>query len=191
MLETILIALIICKLKGYKIMPLFKNWTIYPVIFLEILNVIMCITLFNGNYKFLKYTKIMEVLYIFSYLPIIFKYNQYKNAIIGSLSMVIGGFLNDLAIKANGSMMPAFPRLSYITGYVKSDSFIKANDVHVLGGINTNLKFLTDIFDLGYAILSIGDIFIRFYVFVIIFGVIKSINKSLVCKEALEGIRWS
>ena len=81
MLETILIALIICKLKGYKIMPLFKNWTIYPVIFLEILNVIMCITLFNGNYKFLKYTKIMEVLYIFSYLPIIFKYNQYKNAI--------------------------------------------------------------------------------------------------------------
>lgn len=186
MLETILITLIICKLKGYKIVPLFKSWTIYPVIFMEFLNVIVCITLFNGNYEFLKYTKLMEFLYICSYLPMIFKYNQYKNAIIGALSIVIGGFLNDLAIKANGGMMPVFPHLSYVTGYVKTDSFIKANDVHILGGMNTNLKFLTDIFDLGYAILSIGDIFIRFYVFIIIFSVIKNINKSLIYKTTLE-----
>lgn len=188
MLDTILITLIICKLKGYKIMPLFKSWTIYPVIFMETLSVIIYVSMFMGNYEFLKYISIIKVLYVCSYFPVVFKYSQYKNAIIGSISMIIGGFLNDLAIKANGGMMPVFPKLSYVTGYVKQDSFIKAHDIHMLGGINTNLKFLTDIFDLGYTVLSIGDVFIRIYVFIIIFGVVKSINKALAYKVAL-GVR--
>ena len=33
-------------------------------------------------------------------------------------------------------------------------------------------------FDLGYSILSIGDIFIRFYIFIIIYSSIKSINNN-------------
>lgn len=188
MLDTILVTLIICKIKGYKIIPLFKSWAIYPVIVMQIISVIIYITLFRGNYEFLKYMNIIKILYVCSYFPMVFKYSQYKNAIIGSISMIIGGFLNDIAIKANGGMMPVFPKLSYVTGYVKRDSFIKAHDIHMLGGVNTNLKFLTDIFDVGYTVLSIGDVFIRIYVFIIIFGVIKSINKALVCKAAL-GVR--
>ncbi len=30
MLETIILALIMAKLKGYEIKPLFKSWHIYP-----------------------------------------------------------------------------------------------------------------------------------------------------------------
>ncbi|MBY0754313.1 DUF5317 domain-containing protein [Clostridium sardiniense] len=186
MLETILVALIVCKIKGYKIKPLFKSWTVYPVIFMEIITIAMQVNLFMGNYTFIKYGEILKILYICSYLPMVFKYSQYISAIIGSVSVMIGGLLNDIAIKANGGMMPAFPNLSYITGYVKPDSFARVNDIHILGSADTNLKFLTDIFDLGYSILSIGDIFIRFYVFIIIFNVIKSINKSLVYKTSLE-----
>ncbi|MGG7077153.1 DUF5317 family protein [Clostridium sardiniense] len=186
MLETILIALIVCKIKGYKIKPLFESWTIYPILLTEIVNIIMQVNLFMGNYEFIKYGEILKIIYICSYLPMVFKYNQYISAIIGSISLMIGGLLNDIAIKANGGMMPVFPKLSYITGYVRPDSFARANDIHILGNANTNLKFLTDIFDLGYSILSIGDIFIRVYVFIILFNVIKSINKSLVYKAALE-----
>ncbi|GAA0069658.1 DUF5317 family protein [Clostridium sardiniense] len=186
MLETILVALIVCKLKGYKIKPLFKSWTVYPVIFIEIITIIMQVNLFMGNYTFIKYGEILKILYICSYLPMVFKYSQYISAIIGSVSVMIGGLLNDIAIKTNGGMMPVFPNLSYITGYVKPDSFDRVNDIHVLGNADTNFKFLTDIFDLGYSILSIGDIFIRFYVFIIIFNVIKNINKSLIYKTALE-----
>lgn len=186
MLETILVALIVCKLKGYKIKPLFKSWTVYPVIFIEIITIIMQVNLFMGNYTFIKYGEILKILYICSYLPMVFKYSQYISAIIGSVSVMIGGLLNDIAIKTNGGMMPVFPNLSYITGYVKPDSFDRVNDIHVLGNADTSFKFLTDIFDLGYSILSIGDIFIRFYVFIIIFNVIKNINKSLIYKTALE-----
>lgn len=188
MLETILVALIVCKIKGYKIKPLFKSWTIYPVIFMEIITIIMQVNLFMGNYTFIKYGEILKILYICSYLPMVFKYSQHISAIIGSVSIMIGGLLNDIAIKINGGMMPVFPNLSYITGYVKPDSFDRVNDIHILGNADTNFKFLTDIFDLGYSILSIGDIFIRFYVFIIIFNVIKSINKSLIYKTAL-GVR--
>ncbi len=186
MLETILIALIVCKIKGYKIKPLFKSWTIYPVIFMEMISIIMQVNLFMGNYEFIKYAEILKIIYICSYLPMVFKYSQYISAIIGSISIVIGGVLNDIAIKTNGGMMPVFPNLSYITGYVKPDSFAKANDIHMLGNADTNFKFLTDIFDLGYSVLSIGDIFIRFYVFIIIFNVVKCINKSLIYKTSLE-----
>ena len=84
-----------------------------------------------------------------------------------------------MAIKFNGGFMPVFPKLSYLTGYAKVDSFNKVNDIHILGSSNTKVKFLTDIFDLGYSVLSIGDIFIRAFVFIIIFSSVREINKSL------------
>jgi hypothetical protein len=95
---------------------------------------------------------------------------------IGSIFIFIGSILNDIAIKYNNGKMPVFPKLSYWTGYVKEDSFTKINDIHVWGNSSTKLKFLTDIIDTGYSILSIGDVFIRVFVFIIIFNVIKHIN---------------
>ncbi|MGN0028014.1 MAG: DUF5317 family protein, partial [Clostridium sp.] len=72
--------------------------------------------------------------------------------------------------------MPVFPSLSYLTGYAKVDSFSKVKDIHILGNSSTKLKFLTDIFDIGYSVLSLGDIFIRCFVFIIIYNTIKKIN---------------
>ncbi|MEG1002340.1 DUF5317 family protein [Clostridium sp.] len=178
MLETVIIALLFCKIKGYKIAPLFKNYAIYIPLFIEVLYIIIQINIFKGNYAVIQYAKTLKIVYILSYLPLIYKYKQYVSAIIGSISMFIGGLLNDIAIKANGGCMPVFPKLSYLTGYANLDSFSKVNDIHILGDGNVKLKFLTDIFDLGYSVLSIGDIFIRFYVFIIIYSSIKSINNT-------------
>lgn len=179
MLETIIIALIFCKIKGYKVKPLFKSYAIYPVIFMECINLFVQFNIFNGNYSFIKYAGILKIFYLCSYLPLIFKYEQYVSAIIGAGFVFVGGILNDIVIKLNGGFMPVFPSLSYLTGYAKVDAFSKVNDIHILGGANTNAKFLTDIFDLGYSVLSIGDIFIRAFVFIIIYSSVKKINKCL------------
>ena len=178
MIETILISLIFCKIKKLKIKPLFKSWTIYPIIIMELIYMFIQINVFMDNYFFIKYVNILKICYLCSYLPMIFIYNQYILAIIGSVFVFIGGILNDIAIKANNGYMPVFPSLSYITGYANIEAFDKVNDIHILGNSSTKLKFLTDIFDIGYSVLSLGDIFIRGFVFIIIYNVVKSLNQT-------------
>lgn len=176
MLETIIISLIFCKIKKLKIKPLFKHWSIYPVVVMELLYLIVQANIFSENYNLIKFVGLFKPIYLCSYLPLIFTYRQYVSAIIGSIFVVIGGLLNDIAISANNGYMPVFPSLSYLTGYIKSDSFSKIEDIHILGDSSTKLKFLTDIFDVGYSVLSLGDIFIRGFVFIIIYSTVKKIN---------------
>lgn len=178
MLETIIISLIFCKIKKFKIKPLFKSWAIYPVLFMELIYLVVQANIFMENYTLIKYVGVLKTLYLCSYLPLIFVYKQYISAIIGSGFVILGGFLNDIAIAANNGYMPVFPSLSYITGYAKIDAFDKVNDIHILGDASTKLKFLTDIFDIGYSVLSLGDIFIRGFVFIIIYNVVKSLNST-------------
>ncbi|WP_343770283.1 DUF5317 family protein [Clostridium malenominatum] len=177
MWETVILALIVAKIKGYKLKSLFRTWQIYPVLIFESIYLILQINIFRGNYNFLKYANILETLYLSSYLFLILKYEQYISAIIGSIFIFIGTFFNKIAIGANGGTMPVFPTLSYLTGYATPDAFSKVDDIHVLGNSSTKLKFLTDIIDVGYSILSIGDIFIRVFVFIIIFNTIKHMNR--------------
>lgn len=179
MIETILLAILGAKMKGYKLTPLLKDWVVYPSIFFTLFYIFLQLTIFCGYYGFIKYAKSFETLYILTFLPLIIKYSLYKSAFIGSISIFIGTALNKLAIWANQGKMPVFPTLSYITGYAKPESFLEINDIHVLGNKFTNLKFLTDYIDLGYSILSIGDIFIRLFTFIIIFNSIKYINNNL------------
>ena len=176
MLETIIISLIFCKIKKFKISPLFKNWAIYPVLFMDMVYLVVQANIFMENYAVIKYVGILKTIYLCSYLPLVFKYKQFIASIIGSVFVIVGGILNDIAIAVNNGYMPVFPTLSYITGYAKLDAFDKVNDIHILGDSSTKLKPLTDIFDIGYSVLSIGDIFIRVYVFIIIYNVVKSLN---------------
>lgn len=176
MIETILISFIFCKIKKFKLSPLFKNWAIYPVLFMELVYLVVQANIFMENYEVINYVGILKTIYLCSYLPLVFTFRQYIASIIGSIFVIVGGILNDIAIAANNGYMPVFPTLSYLTGYAKIDAFSKVNDIHILGDSSTRLKLLTDIFDIGYSVLSIGDIFIRLYVFIIIYNVVKSLN---------------
>ncbi len=176
MIETILIAMIIAKIKGYNLKPLFKEGAIYPILVYEIVYLALQITIYFENYSFTKYSIILKPMCLYLFLFPIIKYRKYYSAIIGSIFIFIGSALNNIAIKANSGNMPVFPKLSYWTGFVKEDSFIRINGIHVLGNEQTKLKFLTDIIDIGYSILSIGDVFIRCFVFIIIFNVIKHLS---------------
>lgn len=111
----------------------------------------------------------------------------YIQAIMGSLFVLVGGLLNDIAIKANNGFMPVFPTISDSIGLLNKNDLGKVDNLHILGTESTKLKFLTDIFDIGYCVLSLGDIFIRVYVFLIIYSVIKEINT----KENQKGICYS
>ena len=178
MVETILLTFFLAKLKGYKIRPIFKSWTIYPVLTFVLIYIILEIMLFNGNYRFIKYSSTFHYLYFLSFLILVIKYKLNISAIVGSIFIFMGTALNNIVIKANNDKMPVFPSLSYWTGYAKPDSFMKINDIHILGSSATKLKFLTDIFDVGYSIMSIGDIFIRIFAFIIVFNAIKAVNKT-------------
>lgn len=177
MIETILAAMLVAKLKGYKLKPLFKSWEIYPIFTFAIIYVFLNVEVFFGNYDLIKYAGILEKVYFCTFFLLIIKYKQYVNAILGSAAVIIGTILNKIVISANNGKMPVYPTLSYVTGYIKQDTFLKVKDIHVIGSTTSNLKLLSDYIDIGYSILSIGDIFIRAFVFIIIYGCIKSVNR--------------
>lgn len=176
MIETILIAFLVAKIKGYDIRPIFKSWAIYPIIVMEIINCVVQVMIFSGNYTAVGYLAMSKSFYLAIYLCLVYKYEIYGSAIVGSAFMIGGGLLNDLAIKANNGFMPVYPTLSYITGYTKANMFNTIQDIHILGTSETNLKILTDFIDLGYSVLSIGDVLIRVFVFLIIYNSIKKAN---------------
>lgn len=176
MLETIFIALIIAKIKKYKLKLFFKNWTVYPLFVLSVVYIIMELQVFKGIYSSIKYTNIFKLLFFLSLFIIIIEYKLYVSTAIGSVFILLGSLLNHIAIKANNGKMPVFATLSKFTGYIKPESFSKINDIHVLGNSAVKYKFLTDIFDVGYNIMSIGDILIRCFVFLVIYKAIENAN---------------
>ena len=72
MIETVLIAILVSKIKGYKIKLLFKEFAIYPVIFFELIYLIVQANIFLENYDVIKYANVLKSLYLCSYLPLIF-----------------------------------------------------------------------------------------------------------------------
>ena len=178
--ETLLLTFIYCKYKKYSLKPLFQVKEMYYILALEIMYIYLQSTLFRGNYRVIQYADILKNIYLCSYLGLIWKYQLYKEAMIGSGCMILGGMCNRLAMSVNGGKMPVFPTLSYITGYAEPEAFKVAyqvaQDFHVLGDESTKLKILTDIVDVGYSILSIGDLLIRVFVIVVIYGAVKRIH---------------
>ncbi|MBU3112993.1 DUF5317 family protein [Clostridium lacusfryxellense] len=178
MIEPMILAFIVAKIKGYKIRPLFKTWAIYPLVLFLLMYVGLEIMMFSGNYTFIKYSGIFHYIYLLTFLVLIIKYKLNVSAIIGSLFILIGSALNNFVIAANNGKMPVFPTLSYLTGYAKPDSFVRVNDIHIMGSGITKYKFLSDVIDVGYCVMSIGDVFIRVFAFIIIYNTIKAINKT-------------
>ena len=84
-------------------------------------------------------------------------------------------------MRANSGKMPVYPSLTYFTGYAKPEMFIdsaKYGDFHILGDAYTKMIPLCDIFDVfGYCVMSIGDIIVRSFLFLVIYYCIKESNK--------------
>jgi hypothetical protein len=176
MFETIIASILLGKIKHYKIHYLFRTWTVYPVLLTQCVLIYLQITVFLNNYSFIQYAPIIKTAVILSFLFPIINFKLYKPAIVGSISILIGTVLNKFVMSQNGGKMPVFPTLSYLTGYVKLNTFSSVNDIHILGSSSSHFKILTDYIDLGYSVLSPGDLFIHFFSFWLLYSTLKAIN---------------
>jgi hypothetical protein len=169
MIETVLFTFLLAKIKGYKLKEILKDWVVYPVLFFAAVYVVAEISIFFDNYFLVPYTQIYKVAYILSFIPMVVKYRLAVVTGIGLLFMIAGNILNKIVMNANGGKMPVYPSLSYATGY--ADTYI--DQYHMWGDSTVKLKILSDFIDLGYTVMSLGDIFVRIFVFLILFYSIK------------------
>jgi len=181
MLESILIAILVAKIRKLRIAQLFKEWPVYLIFIYSISTIFMNLSVFQGNPYLLKIGPYIKIIYIVIIAFLIIKYSLYKEGFIGVVLIALGGIMNDIVIKANGGRMPVFPTFSYITGNLSPEVFSNLHNmdsIHIQGSAATQLPYLSDVIDLGYTIMSIGDVFIISMVFLTIYGIIKRTNKT-------------
>lgn len=173
MIETVLLAFIIARLKGYRLMPFLREYAVWPFILLTAVYLYLPFLNFKGDISLVRFSRYFMLGYFVSVILFAVRFKTYFEMIIASLMMFAGTAMNNLAIWANGNRMPVFASISLATGFIKNKNDLLLDGVHTIGTPDTKLKFLTDFIDIGYCVLSIGDIFIKAFVFFIVFYSIK------------------
>ncbi len=182
----IFFALLCVKIKGYRIIPILKAYPLYPFILAEVLYLFMQANVLWGNYDYIKYASVFKNVYLLTLIiPMIF-YKLYKPGFYGSACIIIGTILNKFVMSQNGGKMPVFASLSKLTGYYDESVFQTIDKVHIVGTEATNFKFLADIIDIGYSVLSIGDLFIHSLAYIVIYYVIREIIKRQNLPKTVE-----
>lgn len=185
MILFILGGFLLAKLRGYKLLPALKEPLLFPLYLLEALYIFIQFSFIIGNHSLLNYANLLQIGFIAVLILPIIKYAINLPAILSTISVIIGSRLNALVMDANGGLMPVFPTLSKLTQYYNTDSITTINDgKHILGSSETKLAFLADYIDIGWSILSPGDVLIHGFVTVIVFYTIKNIN---IKKSARKG----
>lgn len=166
MIEFIIGTLLYSKFKkGYKLLPILKNWVFY----LPLIGIILCV-IFGST----QYINIAKFLFVISFIPIIYILNiKTLHLVIGTLCILSAGLLNLIAIKANNGMA-VFPSLSYTTGLITAEMIVEHN--YILGNESTKLIPLTDVLDSGLGIYSLGDLIILFIFSYVLYLFIKHCN---------------
>jgi len=181
MIETVCFAFAWAKINSkYKLLPIFKHWSIYPVIFMVVLYVYLESMIWQGDYSLVNYANVFKGTYLFCFLILSVHYNIMKTFFCSIPLVWLGSALNTIAINANFGKMPVFFSNSWATGYAKHDMFIEAlkyGDFHIMGNEFTKMIPLCDVWDLGWCVMSPGDIIIRSFVFIIIYNSIKASNE--------------
>lgn len=176
MLITVFAAMLLAKIKGYKLKPLFSSRTIYPLLIAQMILVFFQFSIFLNTFYFIRFAAAIQSAIILSFLFPAVVYRLYQPAVAGAVCVLAGSLLNRFVIAQNGGKMPVFPSLSYLTGYISPEFFGAADTLHVLGGEATRFWFLSDYIDVGYSILSPGDLLIHFFTLLMLYYTIKAAN---------------
>jgi hypothetical protein len=180
MLLTVLLAVMVAKLNRFRLSPLRKAYALYPFVLVEVSYWLLQICTFMGNYTFIPYASYVKSAYfLVLFIPII-AYKLYAPALVGSAFILAGTGMNRWVMFVNGGEMPVYPSLSRLTGYYNETVISTVDTIHCVGTADTKWKILTDFIDVGWSILSIGDLFIHAFTFIIIFYSIKRLNRALV-----------
>ncbi len=178
MIIYILLAFLIARMKGYSIKPILRDRSLYPLFVAEILYLMLQTSVFLGYYRFIPYAGTFKTLYLYTLIVPILVHRLYKAGFLGSIMLTVGSFLNRFVMSQNGGKMPVYATLSKYTGYFDEKVLGTIDQVHILGTEQTKYKILTDFIDVGYSILSIGDILIHAFIFIVVYDTIKSYHSS-------------
>ena len=178
MIFPILFALLLARIKKYRLRPLLTAYAFYPFVLMTAALVYFQACVFLHSYAWIEYAAIIKTAYLASlFIPFIV-YRLYKPGLAGAGLIVAGSLLNKLAISQNGGKMPVYATLSRLTGYYNEEVFRTVDALHTAGDSSTKLKFLTDYIDIGFSILSVGDLLIHSFVFIIVYSSIKILNEK-------------
>ena len=177
LLFVIIIPLLAAHFKKYNIRCIIKAFDLYPLFILELVHIFFQLNALLGNYTYVRYAESLQYTFNLSLLiPIIYR-GLYFPAIIGSGFVIVGSFCNKLVVAVNGGKMPVFATLSKLTGFYKEGILLQGIDrLHIQMTSDSSLPFLGDYIDLGFCIMSFGDILIHSFIAIIVYYTIKSIN---------------
>jgi len=188
MIIYIILAILYAKIKGYRIKPMLTDYSLYPLFIAEIVYIFLQISVFTGNHSYIQYAGVFKTLYLYTLVVPIVVHKLYKTGIYGSIIVTIGSLLNKFVMSQNGGKMPVYATLSKLTGYFDESTLGTVDQVHILGNEATKYKILTDYIDVGYSILSIGDILIHAFIVMVVYSAIKeNSNKHIQCSLKQEG----
>ena len=184
MLIFILIPLLIAKIKGYKVLSIFRSIDLYPFFFTCLCHIVFVISAWFGNHTFVKYSDALQYFMILTLIFPILRHKITYPAIFGAGLTVVGTFLNKIVINANNGKMPVYPTLSRLIKFYKPGQLDGSIDsLHILLDKSSKLPYLADYIDIGTCIMSLGDLLIHAFTSIIIYYTVKSINTDIKHKE--------
>ncbi len=189
----ILLAILYAKRKGYNIKSIFRDYSLYPLAVAEFFYIILQVNVFFGNYSYVRYASVFKTLYLYTLIIPIVVHKLYKPGFYGSLLVMIGSLMNKFVMSQNGGKMPVFPSLSKYTGYFSEAPLGTVDQIHIMGNEATKYKILTDYIDVGYSILSIGDVLIHAFIFMVVYFTIKENSRKNIqysLQTRSEGNKW-
>ena len=189
MLLFFIIPIVLAGVRKYSPKYAFTSWELYPLYAVELVHIFFQVNAYFGNYQFVQYSSyIQTAMNISLLLPIISK-KLYVTALVGSGSVLAGSALNAIVINANDGHMPVYATLSELTGFFHETALgSTVDELHIIMSDATRLNFLGDYIDLGFCIMSPGDILIHFFVSAVIYCTVKSaaINAKKVITEGKQ-----
>lgn len=178
MILFILLAVVLAAVRGHRVSVIFREVSLLPMLIDEIVFWVFQISAWRGDYRFLPYSGFLQAAGILVLIWPILKFRLYSRAVWGSCAVAVGSVMNKLVMKANGGAMPVFPTLSVKTGYYRDGVMEAAGDArHVLMSGSTKMNVLADYIDVGFSIMSLGDLLIHGFTTLVVYGVIAELNK--------------
>lgn len=177
MLIFILVPLFVAKIKGYKVLSIFRSICFYPFFITCLCHIVFVISAWFGNHVFVKYSDMLQYFMILTLVFPILRYKITYPAICGAGLTLVGTLLNKIVISANNGKMPVYPTLSKLIKFYRPGQLNGSIDsLHVLLDKSSKLPFLADYIDIGTCIMSPGDLLIHAFASIVIYYTVKSIN---------------
>lgn len=179
MLLFIILAILLAKMQKKKIGGILPDISLLPLWICEIIFWVFQICAWTGDYRFVPYAAMLQTAYILSLIWPILRFRLYIQAMCGATMVAVGSLLNRLVMHANAGQMPVYSTLSRLTGYFRIGAIEASGDArHVLMSASTHLNFLGDFIDIGFSIMSLGDLLIHGFVTLIVYSVITKLNEG-------------